>query len=415
MDENNAQVLSKTTLDFLHGYIKKLDVKDYVVNVSPGSIRGDNYLGVIAKVQVKTEKLIMNWILKSAMQQEIFRSFLPVPKVYAREVYVYEKVLYEFNRFQKEKTVLKPFESYAEYRTSFLTAPYECLIMNDMKELGYKLQDRSKPLDYNHVLLVMREYGRFHALSFALRDQKPSLFQEISENVEEIFFNEEALFGEDLRKALDSQAERAMKALDPLLNKSAYKKFMRFKEHMVEITKKVVQGTAAGKYGVVCHGDCWINNFLFKYRNPERPDCPSDMCILDWQLCRLGSPVLDLSYFIFASTDKQFRDNHYDEMMREYHSSLSKFLTELGSDPEELYPYHVFKDDLLKFSVFGLYMSIQILYFLVSDHEEIPDFHNFSSGEDAVKQLNYHSKNEEIFNSRIRGVVSDFDKFGYRC
>ncbi|KAF5270855.1 hypothetical protein FQA39_LY08300 [Lamprigera yunnana] len=242
----------------------------------------------------------------------------------------------------------------------------------------------------------MREYGRFHALSFALRDQKPSLFQEISENVEEIFFNEEALFGEDLQKALDSQAERAMKALDHLLNKSAYKKFMRFKEHMVEITKKVVHGTAAGEYAVVCHGDCWVNNFLFKYGNPETLNCPFDMCIFD-------------------CTDKQFRDNHYDEMMSEYHSSLANFLTELGSDPEELYPFHVFKEDPQKFLVFGLYMSIQILYILGSDHEEIPDIHNFSSKDDAFKQINYESKNNEKFNSRIREVISDFDKLDYDC
>ncbi|KAF5270853.1 hypothetical protein FQA39_LY08298 [Lamprigera yunnana] len=414
MDENNAQVLSKTTMDFLHTYIKELDVKDYVVNISRGSNHGDNYLGVIAKVQVKTEKLIMNWILKSAMQQEAFRSFLSVPKVYAREVYVYDKVLFEFNRFQKEKCVSKPFKSYAKYHTCFLTAPYECFIMDDMKVLGYKLWKRSEPLDYNHVLLVMREYGRFHALSFAMRDQKPSLFQEISENIEEIFFNEEAFLRDDMLKFQDVQLEKIVKALDPLLCESVHEKFMRFKERMTETIKTVIHSTAVGKYSVVCHGDSWINNFLFKYGNSERPNpFPSDICILDWQQCRLGSPVLDLSYFIFSSTDKKFRDEYYDEMMREYHSSLSNFLIELRSDPKELYPFHVFEEDLRIFSVFGLYMAINILYFVVSDTEEIPDFFNVTSGEDAIEQMNFQSKNIEKFNSRVRGVVLDFGKLNY--
>ncbi|KAF5275179.1 hypothetical protein FQR65_LT04211 [Abscondita terminalis] len=413
MEDNKVQVLTKEAEEFLNEYIKKLKIKNPQVTITPGSIRGDNYLGVIGKVEIKSENSVLHWIFKSAIQQETFRSFLPINKAYQREVYVYRKILAEFNRFQEERNVAKPFKSYAKFLTSYLVEPNECLIMEDMKTLGYKLHDRMEPLDYNHVLLVMREYGRFHALSFALRDQKPDLFKEISENTEEIFFHDDSFINEEMLKAMQNQACKVLDALDPVVHKSAYEKFEKFQKRMIEEAKDAVKSERSGKYSVVCHGDCWINNFLFRYGNTKNSNSPTNLCILDWQLCRLGSPVLDLSYFIFSSTDKQFRDKFYDEMIREYYNSLCTFLTELGSNPDELFPFAVLKEHLKTFSVFGLYMTVQVLFLILSDHEEIPDMHNFKSEDEALEKMNYTTKNIDKYNSRVRGVVTDFDKLGY--
>lgn len=413
MEDNKVHLLSKEVEAFLYEYVDKLKIKNAQVTITPGSLRGDNYLGVIAKVEVKSENSVLYWILKSAMQQETFRSFIRVDKAYEREVYIYKNILEYFDQFQEEKKVAKPFKAYAKFLTSSLVEPYECLIMEDMKHLGYKLQDRMEPLDYNHVLLVMREYGRFHALSFALRDQKPDLFKIISENTKEFFFSDDAFINEDMLNAMSTQSKRVLDALDPVIHKTAYEKFESFQKRMVPEARNAVQSKRSGKYSVVCHGDCWINNFLFRYSDQNNPNYPTDLCILDWQLSRLGSPALDLSYFIFSSTDKHFRDKYYDEIIREYYNTLSSFLIELGSNPEELFPYHVLKEHLQTFSVFGLFMAVQIIYLILSDNEEIPDLHNFSSENDALQKMSYTLRNIDKYNSRIRGVVTDFVKLGY--
>lgn len=43
-------------------------------------------------------------------------------------------------------------------------------------------------MNINHVRLIMQTLGRFHALSFAMRDQSPKMFDELSMVPEETYY-----------------------------------------------------------------------------------------------------------------------------------------------------------------------------------------------------------------------------------
>lgn len=58
-------------------------------------------------------------------------------------------------------------------------------------------------------------------------------------------------------------------------------------------------------------------------------------------------------------------------------------------------------------------MSTMVIFLMMSEVDEIPDFHNISEIEDVVKEFNYESKNVNQFNERMRGVVLDCVKYGY--
>lgn len=410
MDNSDNIPLNAKAQSLLYSLISKLGIENYTLNVTRGNARGDNYLGVIAKVQVKTKSASWYWIVKCAPEASEFRMFVPLTTVYGREVYVYEKILTEYQKFQEEKGIRQQFRSYAKYYTSVLEEPFETIIMEDMKEIGYKLCNRQDPLDYDHVLLAMREYGRFHALSFAIRDQKPELFLEFQNNIPEVFYDI-LVENEGSKKLLNYQCDRVADSFEETDKKCAYDKFINFQSHMFEYVGKAVAGENAGSYAVISHGDCWINNLLFKYSKSQRS--PTSMCFIDWQMARVGSPVLDLAHFLFTSTDKKLRDQHYDSLIKEYHHSLSSFLRELGSNPEVLFPFHVFQEHLKIFSVYGLFMAIQVLYFMLSDQEEIPDVHNFKSEEDAMEHMKYVPKNIDQYTTRMKDIIIDLDKFGY--
>jgi len=257
----------------------------------------------------------------------------------------------------------------------------------------------------------MKEYGKFHALSYALQDQKPEIFKELCNNTEETFFSH--MKNDEMHKGIQQQSEKALNALDPVKHKVAYEKFKNFRSAMIDLLHEAVKAKPAGKYAVIGHGDCWVNNMLFKYGNSAKPQCPTEMCFLDWQLSRLGSPALDLSYFIFTATDKNLRDQHYDHLIQEYYDSLSSFLRKLGSDPDKILPFNVLQEHLKKFSVYGLYMAVMLLFIMTSEVEEIPDIHNISDSEDIMSKFQYDSKNMEKYNERIRGVILDFVRLGY--
>ncbi|KAF2904035.1 hypothetical protein ILUMI_02132 [Ignelater luminosus] len=215
------------------------------------------------------------------------------------------------------------------------------------------------------------------------------------------------------QKAQKDNNERALKSLDPMKDKIAYDRFKKFQDNMQETVKNLLQSESAGKYAVIGHGDSWVNNMLFKYDSTSRPHSPSEVCLLDWQLARAGSPALDLAYFIFACTDKPLRDQYYDHLIQEYYESLSSFLRELGSDPDKLLPFKVLQEHLKKFCVFGMYMAVMVLYVMNSEVEEIPDIHKMTDLEECMEEWRYETKNIQKYYERIRGVILDFIKFGY--
>jgi hypothetical protein len=60
------------------------------------------------------------------------------------------------------------------------------------------------------------------------------------------------------------QVEEALMTRIP--GASVYKqRVCAFMQNYYDNMLKCVDGTAAEPYAFICHGDCWTNNFLFKY------------------------------------------------------------------------------------------------------------------------------------------------------
>lgn len=93
---------------------------------------------------------------------------------------------------------------------------------------------------------------------------------------------------------------------------------------------------------VVIEGDCWAPNFLIR----DIRQSQKQALMLDFQLSRCASPIIDLSFLIYACTLKSFRDQYFDELLKMYHSELSNAIKLLGSDPEKLYPWDLFMKEV---------------------------------------------------------------------
>lgn len=81
---------------------------------------------------------------------------------------------------------------------------------------------------------------------------------------------------------------------------------------------------------VICHGDCWTNNFLYRY---DDLGTILETCLVDFQLIRYGSPALDISNLIFCCTEKTQRSEHMQDWLKLYHRELVQSLRVLGSLP----------------------------------------------------------------------------------
>lgn len=78
-------------------------------------------------------------------------------------------------------------------------------------------------------------------------------------------------------------------------------------------------------------------------------DTFSDMALVDFQISRVGSPVYDLSYCLYAAATKDILDK-LDELLDEYFNSLKQMLLLFGENVDDIYPYTVFKDEWRRYS-----------------------------------------------------------------
>lgn len=244
---------------------EKYGIKDYLLDISSITKPRENYVGIITKIIIRSkhnQHFILNLIIKSAPKDVYLRNYIPIRELFQREVYFYEKIVPELIKFQNEKGILEPFNAFAKLYGFNMEETKESLILENMRELGFVLHDH--PMKYEETSLVMREYGKFHAISFALKDQKPDLFKKISNDINEVVYNH-LVKSEDFNKNVKHECSRALNVINSETHKALVEKLQLLKENLLQRITNAVQPETAKEHGVIVHGDCWVNNLLFKY------------------------------------------------------------------------------------------------------------------------------------------------------
>jgi Ecdysteroid kinase-like family len=92
-------------------------------------------------------------------------------------------------------------------------------------------------------------------------------------------------------------------------------------------------------------------------------DIPVQAKMIDFQLARFASPVIDIAFFIYSCTDEACREQFYDDLIKTYHTSLCELVKDFGSNPEFLFPFSALQSELKTFFKFGVGMGIESVPF----------------------------------------------------
>lgn len=398
----------------------ELDSDDFALTLTAGSAIGDNYIGVLfrARAECRRSGRALNIIVKLPPQNEARRNQFFAHPAFEREIYFYDTIYPVLEEFQREKGIeLEAGDGFYQVPRCLKTCVREyeeAIFMADLKQEGFEMFDRHKEQGLEHFRLVVKTLGKLHALSFALRDQQPERFEPFRAMVELFTTRDDDASMEQWFQAL---VTRALETLDEKTEPEVYEKTrdalkVNFLDHIRELTK----GASAEPYAVICHGDCWNNNVMFKH---DEHDTPVDIRLLDWQICRYASPVLDLMYFLFTASTKAFRDAHYEDLLQLYHDTLSTFLRRLGSDPEVLFPRSALDDQLVRFGRFGLLMAAMLLPIITTKSEDIPDLDGMAekleNGFDVSSEINNFKSEgtQDIYREKMAGCCRDMVRLGY--
>lgn len=201
------------------------------------------------------------------------------------------------------------------------TEPFECLFLQDLAEKSFEMIDKND-LTVDHILLVMKALGKFHAVSLALKDQDPQKFSEIVNGLHEQHFRPGN--NSDIANMFNNSAMTVIDAItddkDAHLLEAVLKLYER---DQYDILIDCVNGNQNEPFSVVTHGDMWSNNSMFRNNNKNKP---KKVSLIDWQMSRYASPILDITYYIFVSTTRELRGHNYNVYLKTYHESLSNHL-----------------------------------------------------------------------------------------
>lgn len=305
--------------------ILKNDLEDFFeiekFSIVPGSGAGENYSSVMYRVHIE---------IKLKDDSCTFRSYMLklVPEI-GTDSYEYIK---NGNHFPKENKMyekiipaLESLYSEKESNVSFGPRKYsfqsisEAVVTEDLCPEGYSNANRLEGLDEKHCKAVLKKIAKFHAASAVLFEKCGSYDEEFNTN----------LFVESSRPIFMDFNKHIMESMEPCIRKLCKngdyyaKKFIKkdikdYVDHLMDSEK-----INTNEFNVLNHGDLWANNILFKY-NEDNEIC--DTKLIDFQICKYGSPALDLYYFIISSAKLELKVEKFDEFINFYHIHLTENL-----------------------------------------------------------------------------------------
>ncbi|XP_046389751.1 uncharacterized protein LOC124158620 isoform X5 [Ischnura elegans] len=212
-------------------------------------------------------------------------------------------------------------------------AKEEVIILEDLTCKGYRSLENFPPMDVPHCEAVLRSMAKLHVSSILLEescrktheenfDPKRDLFSEIKEH---LLTNDKSHRGNKvIRQSAESLSTAAFKLWPDKLKGLS-------RENVTETlmkgwTKVIEMAVSSSEYPkVVCHGDPWTNNILFKYERGEAGrEVPVDAIFVDLQVTRYALPVFDILIFLHVCTRREFRERHLMDFLKVYHTAFGE-------------------------------------------------------------------------------------------
>ncbi|XP_054265222.1 uncharacterized protein LOC128988059 [Macrosteles quadrilineatus] len=410
----------RITLQFLQDIVSEMD-PDVTVSsfeVSHAAGRGDNYTSTLYRVlvcgskdtEVWSRSLIYKQLPDSLAHRELYRSDV----LFLNEVSFYKEAL----------TALLQFQSCTGGSQSFTVVPKcflahnDVLVLEDLRERGFVMGNRQEGLDYLHCVAVFREIGRFHALSLAMKSKEPTLFQEqVASKIRETFFtdqNEEYYhdyYCTLIKNAL-AMVDAGLENTEKLTYLNKLKKFLDEKTFFKTMT---TFAQPKEPLAVLTHGDFWTNNIMFRYSDSGEIE---EVCFVDFQCARYGSPALDLVNFLYSCVDSDVRTAHSSDLMAQYCSAVSTSLTSMGCDSCSA-PYcdegslpQLIQQEVERHSLYGLGVALDMIPISTCDSALAPDLYE-AEGEEHESVTPFCSQYNPECQRRMTQLVKELVDLGY--
>lgn len=358
-------------------------IENFEVKQHEGNKKGEGFLGDLLFISLKnkTSKEDHHFVIKQVLPSNHETNKNWMSASYLNEIYMYMKIIPTFQEFQKNYQNIKIFDNVPKCYAALSEKCNEKILLENIKFKNYVLHPKKQLINSKMYEKIFQLYGKFHAISFAFKQQRPELFSELVSNLKN---NWPAFTTLILYKSITNAVNRIKRILESRNEEKLLKRFLNYMDNGLDIFKNSIQ--YKDSYGVIIHGDCWSNNLMFKYNSAREIE---DIKLIDFQMSLLGSPVHDLSYTFYSGASKEALDN-LEELLKIYHTTLSEHLKHYGLNAEKVYPFAVMKEEWRKYCSFGFIMGMLIWGAKNIEDGHVPDLNEVI--DDKNKLQNYNIK-----------------------
>ncbi|XP_045114530.1 uncharacterized protein LOC123506480 isoform X1 [Portunus trituberculatus] len=213
----------------------------------------------------------------------------------------------------------------------------EVIFLEDLRARGYKMADRKQGLDKAHTTLVLRELARLHAASLLLQNRTPGehlgeKYHLLKIGLAYFFQNYDAML--NIIKDSVSFSQTLLKTV------GGYERVNSWMDTILANVVDIFEMLNCGEPKVVCHGDCWNNNLLFRYSETGHPE---DVMLLDLQLANYSAPAADLNYLLYTSMSGDVRKPNIEAFLGFYYTTF-KDVMEAGGKTVPFTQQQLLKD-----------------------------------------------------------------------
>ncbi|XP_050443806.1 uncharacterized protein LOC126847539 [Adelges cooleyi] len=277
--------------------------------------------GTLAVSDGQQYQLVIKFNFAEPKAIEIFNTDIQ----FENEIIMYKDIIPFLMSYSEDVTnglPLLPRFFYGAKKNEDALVDNDVIILENMRSLGFRLSEERVFIGFDHISAGLQAIAKFHASSYIAKHNDFTQFQNKIVGIRDHSWksNDRWTIPEKALRAL------AFRGIDRLLQRSPekYRDHVHLKQFiaLVDNFYKNLRSTMVPRqpHAVICHGDLCRNNILFRY---DHSGHPTDALLFDVASPQYGSPVLDLSFFLYLNTDKELRESRWGELLDVYHSRLS--------------------------------------------------------------------------------------------
>lgn len=166
------------------------------------------------------------------------------------------------------------------------------LIMENLNEHRFVMKNIQRGLSFEHCCLVLRIMAKLHAGSVAIHEKEPELIESLKTG---------GILSRKCPKAYFRLIEVSLRIVGEQIKGWSDEKCVSAAPKMIEMANSIGEECPKSyeydtdEFCVLNHGDCWINNIMFKENERGQP---VDLRLVDFQMAVYSSPAIDLHYFL---------------------------------------------------------------------------------------------------------------------